>query len=69
MTRTEEITEKQKTFSDMLNKLNEHGLMKDQNQIANINLATIAEQLSDISMSLAMLVDNIKAKEEVEEWQ
>jgi len=64
MTRTEEVTEKQKTFSDMLNKLNEHGLMKDQNQITNINLATIAEQLSDISMSLAMLVDNIKAKEE-----
>lgn len=65
MTRIEEIREKQKAFTDMINKINEneHGLMKDQRQITNINLASIAEDLADISLSLAMLVD-IKAKEE-----
>lgn len=64
MTRIEEIMEKQKVFTDMIEKINESGLIQDQQQVTNISLATIAEQLSDISISLAMLVDNIKAKEE-----
>lgn len=67
MTREEEIMEKQKAFTNIINKIGENGLMKDQHQITNVSLAAIVEQLSDISMSLAMLVDNIKAKEEVEE--
>ena len=60
MTRIEEIMEKQKALTDMVNKFNENELIQDQHQITNINLTVIAEQLMDISLSLAMLMDNLK---------
>ena len=63
MTRTEEIMEKQKALTDIVAEIRKSGLIQDQQQIINVNLATIAEELSDISLSLAMLVD-IKEEEE-----
>ena len=57
MTRKEEVENKNKVLSEGLKKLT--SLELTQEQVTNITLSAIAQELADISITLAMIVDQL----------
>jgi hypothetical protein len=57
MTRKEEVENNIKVFSEGIKELNSLELMQE--QVTNLNLSAIAQELADISITLAMIVDQL----------
>ena len=57
MTRKEEVENNNKVFSEGIKELT--SLKLTQEQVMNLNLSSIAQMLSDISITLAMIVDQL----------
>lgn len=57
MTRKEEVENNNKVLSEGIKELNSIELMQE--QVTNINLSAIAQELADISITLAMIVDQL----------
>lgn len=62
MTRTETVKKNQLHFSQMIKTINDKAALSDA-QALGVNLSGIIEQLAEISISLAMLVDIQKESE------
>ena len=58
MTRREEVTNSIKALNEMIDKITT--LPLNQEQVMNVNLTSIAQQLGDINLTLAIIADKLE---------